>query len=389
MKLPLDAVRAAIEAGGDHNEELQRRIVPGPELDNRLFSCAGRKRAHFGASMTKALRVGFFAKLSDPDGLNRIEFYKQDIDILRELGFDVVPATRWGEIPRDVDFYFVWWWQWAFLPMLKTIYRRRPCLVTGTFDFRWLNGKGDYFHRPPWQRWLMRYALENASASVFVSQLEYREVSQALKVENPVYIPHGVDTNLYRPGTQCRENIAMTLAWMHGGNSERKCVPDVIRAIPIIRQRHPEMRFIIAGEKGSDYPRLAGMAEDLGVSSYVEFPGVISREEKIDLMQRCKVYVSPSRYEGFGLAILEAMSCGAPVVSSPAGAVPEVVGEAGLLVDGNSPDAIAGAVNRYLDDEPFRQAMGHCGRVRAETVFPYSRRKRELGQVIESILTRE
>jgi glycosyltransferase involved in cell wall biosynthesis len=332
------------------------------------------------------MRVGFFAKVEDRGALERVEFYKQDIDILRDLGFEVVIATRYREIPTDVDFYFIWWWQWGILPLMKALSRRAPCLITGTFDFRWPVGKGDYFHRPAWQRFVMRYALKKAAASVFVSQLEYGEVTQTLEVNNPFYIPHVVDTADYQEGDRAREDFALTIARMQGGSSWRKCIPEVIRAIPIVRRRHPEMRFIIAGEKGSDYPGLEKLASQLGVSQFVDFPGVISREKKIELMQRCKVYVSPSRYEGFGLAILEAMSCGAPVVSSPAGAVPEVVGEAGLLADGTMPEAIAMAVNRYLEDEALRKEKGHCARLRAERVFPYSRRKQELGKAIADML---
>ncbi len=332
------------------------------------------------------MRVGFFVKVKDRAVLEHVEFYKQDLDILRELGFEVHVATRFSEIPADVDFYFIWWWQWGFLPMLRSFLHPRPCLITGTFDFRWPDGKGDYFSRPAWQRWLMRRALEGASANVFVSQLECREVSQSLRVTNPLYVPHIVDTAVYREGTQPREDFALSIAWMQGDNPRRKCVPEILRAIPIIRQSHPEMRFVIAGEKGSAYPQLAALAAELGVSPFVDFPGVISREKKIGLMQRCKVYVSPSRYEGFGLAILEAMSCGAPIVSSPVGAVPEVVGDAALLVNGESPPGIAEAVKRFLDDESLRMERGRCGRRRAENVFPYARRKRELASAIKGML---
>jgi glycosyltransferase involved in cell wall biosynthesis len=332
------------------------------------------------------MRVCFFARVRDRSLLDRVEFYKQDIDILRELGYEVAIATRWREIPLDVDFYFIWWWQWGFLPMWKSVFRRRPCLVTGTFDFKWPMGTGDYIHRPAWQQWLMRYALRRAAANVFVSELEYQEVSRALAVTNPLYIPHVVDTEIFRLGSQPRQDFALTVASMNRGNSFRKCVPEIVRAIPLVRQKHPEMRFVIAGEKGSEFPALEKLARELGVREQVEFPGVITREHKIDLMQRCKIYISPSWYEGFGLTILEAMSCGAPVISSPAGAVPEVVGDAGLLVDGTSPEAIAAAVNRYLEDDALREELGRRARWRAQAVFPFSRRKQDLEKVISEML---
>ncbi|MGD0920896.1 MAG: glycosyltransferase family 4 protein [Terriglobia bacterium] len=332
------------------------------------------------------MKACFFVRVGERDILERVEAYKQDIDILRELRFEVVLSTCWDEIPTDADFYFIYWWQWGFLPMMKGIIRRRPCLITGVFDFRWPVGNCDYFHRPAWQQWLMQYSLKHAAANVFVSELEYREVTRALKVNNPLYIPHAVDPAIYREGTGARENFVLDIVMMTQGNSRRKCVPEIIKAIPLVRDRHPEVRFVFAGNKGSDYAGLARMVSELGLEGAVDFPGVISREQKVNLLQRCKVYVSPAWYEGFGMAILEAMSCGTPVVSSPVGALPEVVGDAGLLVDGRSPEAIAGGINRYLDNEALRGEMGYRGRQRAVTLFPYSRRRRELEKVISEIL---
>ena len=103
-------------------------------------------------------------------------------------------------------------------------------------------------------------------------------------------------------------------------------------------------------------------------------------------MQRCAVYLQPSRFEGFGLAILEAMSCGAAVVTTSAGAVPEVVGDTGIEVEAGSPESIAREVSRLLADEPLRTQLGENARSRAETVYPYARRKQDLQNVIEGLL---
>jgi glycosyltransferase involved in cell wall biosynthesis len=331
------------------------------------------------------MRVCFFAKVEHPSLLERIEFYRQDIEILRELGFHVIPATCWKEIPADVDLHFIWWWQWAFLPMLKSFRRKIPALVTGVFDYRWPSGR-DYLHRPAWQKWLMRDGLKRAKANVFISEIEMRVVTEALQVTRPLYIPPVIHTDVFRPGAQDREDFVFTVALMKGLSPWRKCIPEIIQSIPGVVERHPEIRFIIAGERGGAHADLVALAAKLGVARHLDFLGVISHEKKIELMQRCKVYLQPTRYEGFGLAILEAMSCGAPVVSSPAGAVPEVVGDAGLLVNGESPEAIAAAIDRYLEDAPLRQRMGDAARRRAETVFPYSRRRNELGKAIADML---
>jgi glycosyltransferase involved in cell wall biosynthesis len=159
-------------------------------------------------------------------------------------------------------------------------------------------------------------------------------------------------------------------------------VPEIVRTI---LSCSPATRGL-GRHRGEHGPTQIVPLRTLGVEHAVEFPGVISRARKIELMRRCRVYLQPSRYEGFGMAILEAMSCGAAVVSSAVGAVPEVVGDAGLLVDGGCPDAIAAAVNRFLEDEDFRRMAGRRGRSRAETLFPLERRRRELGQAIRDLL---
>jgi len=86
--------------------------------------------------------------------------------------------------------------------------------------------------------------------------------------------------------------------------------------VPLVLERNPDARFVIAGSIGSDF-FLEELAEKLGVSSYISFPGRISNEERTQYYSTARVLAQPSEYEGFGLAQLEAMSYGLPVVTSP------------------------------------------------------------------------
>jgi len=334
------------------------------------------------------MRVCFFAPVKKKETLEYVEFYKQDIDILHELGFDVTIATRWSEIPWTADLYFAWWWTWAFLPIMKARLRKRPVLITGTFDYRWPVPGLDYHSRLPWQKLLMRLALRFSSANIFVSQLEYLSVTRELGARNGHYVPHVLNTDLYSQGTGERDDIVLTVAGLHKPNAERKCVPEIIRCVPSVHAKYPSVRFIVAGERGSAYVDLQTLARKLEVDEVLSFPGVIPRDRKIQLMQQCKVYLQPSLYEGFGVAILEAMSCGAAVVSNPVGAVPEVLGDAGLLLDGRSPEILAAAVNRLLSDAPLRHDLGRRARQRAETLFPFERRRSALERIIRDVLAK-
>jgi glycosyltransferase involved in cell wall biosynthesis len=320
----------------------------------------------------------FFAKVKDHEVLKRVEFYAQDVKILEDLGYDIRIATTFSEI-RPAHIYFVWWWTWAFFPVSIAKMLGRPVIVTGVFD-AW-----KFSRRPRPHQLIMRYALEHATANVFVSELEHVEVTSRFAVSRPYYVPLIVDTELYAAGTQPREDFILTVGWLERDNAIRKCIPEAIHAAAKLRSMGKDIRFVIAGERGSYYPRLAELAREAGVADRIEFPGAISVQEKISLMQRCKVYLQPSRFEGFGLATLEAMSCGAPVITSPVGAVPEVVGDTAILVDGTSPNAIAEAIQSLLREPEQWQQLSRDGRSRAETLYSYARRRRDLQQVLEAI----
>jgi len=90
----------------------------------------------------------------------------------------------------------------------------------------------------------------------------------------------------------------------------------------------------------------------------VQFTGRLTQDELVKRYSRAKIAVVPSLYEGFGLPAAEAMACGTPVIATTGGALPEVVGDAGVLVPPRSADALADAIKRLLNDKRFnwRQA---------------------------------
>jgi glycosyltransferase involved in cell wall biosynthesis len=321
-------------------------------------------------------RVCFFAKVQSREELQRVEFYAQDVRALEELGYEVVTAVRPSEL-RVADVYVAWWWTWAFLPVSFAHVLGRPVIVTGVFD-HW-----KYPTRPWAHRALHRYALGTAAANVFVSQLEYSQVPSELRVRNPRYAPLAIDGDVYHPGRLPREDFILTTAKMARGNGRRKCIEEIIRAVPLVRAIHPRVRFVMAGELDPAYPALT---RELGVDDVIDFPGVVDREAKVRLMQRCQLYLQPSRFEGFGLAIAEAMACGAPIVTSDAGAVREVVGDHALFVNGEDPTSIADGVTALLA-APARQAeLSAAGARRITAEFSFERHKRDWASILESVL---
>ncbi len=96
--------------------------------------------------------------------------------------------------------------------------------------------------------------------------------------------------------------------------------------------------------------------------------------------------VTPSQFEGFGFPAAEAMSCGLPLVAARGGALPEVVGDAGLLVPVRDPEALAGALARLLADAALRRRLGRAGRRRVEDKFRWAGAARQLAGVYGRVI---
>jgi glycosyltransferase involved in cell wall biosynthesis len=323
-------------------------------------------------------RACFFVEGVDRAALQRVEFYAQDVQILQDAGYEIdFVSTLQGLRPADL--FFVWWWTWALAPIAFAKALRRPVLVTGVLDINY------YESRPWWHQAGMRRAFALADANVFTSEHEFLDLPQRFHVRNPSYVPLTVDDRSYSPAGSRSDNLVFTVGWLQQPNATRKCLAEVIHAAALVHAKRPDVRFVMAGAKGNFADEAAALIQGLGAATYFELPGVVSKSEKIRLMRECAVYLQPTRYEGFGLAILEAMSCGAPVVTSPCGAVPEVVGDTGLMVDGTSPTSIADGILRYLENPSLRETMGDKARRRAGDRFQYSERRDRMVTLIERL----
>jgi len=144
-----------------------------------------------------------------------------------------------------------------------------------------------------------------------------------------------------------------------------------IRLVEAFRQLdRANLTLVIAGGRGwLDDPLYERIAA-LGLENRVRMLGFVPDKDLPALYSAARVFAFPSLYEGFGLPILEAMACGTPVVTSRASSMPEVAGDAALLVDPLDTDALAEALASALDDELLRSSLIEKGLERA-TVFTW------------------
>jgi glycosyltransferase involved in cell wall biosynthesis len=143
---------------------------------------------------------------------------------------------------------------------------------------------------------------------------------------------------------------------------------------------HPELKIVIVNHSNPAYIERAA-----SLSPGLKMLGFVSDEALHALYSAATVVWFPSRYEGFGLPVIEAMACGAPVVASHASSLPEIAGDAATLVRANTPEAHTAALEGLLCDAPMRQQFVAAGRERAAT-FTWSSSAAQLKRQFDSLL---
>lgn len=144
----------------------------------------------------------------------------------------------------------------------------------------------------------------------------------------------------------------------------RKDLPTLVRAFGAIAGDQPDLELVVAGRDGWGRAAFEEAVAASPARARIRRLGYVPADERDQLMAGAAVYCFPSRYEGFGMPTLEAMAASVPVVATAAGAVPEVVGEAAVLVPPGDAEALAGALSAVLDDRELRTRLVEAGRRR-------------------------
>jgi glycosyltransferase involved in cell wall biosynthesis len=177
-----------------------------------------------------------------------------------------------------------------------------------------------------------------------VSELTKRDLVERYGVSEQkiVVTPNGVDP-IFRPNGSAPD--VPPYALFVGGIQPRK---DPLTAIEAVALVDGDLRLVIVGDEKRGGDEVRSAVERLGLESRVELIGYVEHEGLASLYRGAACLVFPSRYEGFGLPVLEAMASGTPVVATTAGAVPEVAGDAAILVAPGDPAALAQGVREAL-----------------------------------------
>jgi glycosyltransferase involved in cell wall biosynthesis len=298
----------------------------------------------------------------------------------RETGADLVPeAPNFTHMPQGVPATFrparLLWEQTA-LPLAAAHLRLdamlnpgftapffSPCPQATVFHdmqherhpeyFRW-------FDLPFWQ-FFLHWSAKRSQRLIAVSDATAADVLRfypGIAKQKVAVIPHGVDPEFARVRERRRpEKFLLAASTLH----PHKNLDGLLRAFAIFRRTHPEFRLIVCGMHGFFTGPLHDLRRQLGLEQGVEFPGWIPREQVYDLFARAWAFVYPSRFEGFGLPILEALAAGLPMACSNIEPLSSLAGGAAIKFEPASPEKMAAAIESVVTDDALRARLAADG----------------------------
>lgn len=244
--------------------------------------------------------------------------------------------------------------------------------------------------------WAAKYATQIITVSEYSKQdihqtlrIPLERISVTYEAANQTGITAGMPVNQI---IREKYGISGRFIFYIGGFDIRKNVAKLVEAFAqVVKLYDRNVTLLIAGDtswldKGDAlYPDWRPLAEQLGImQNIMAIP--VSDNEKNELYSACDCFVYPSMYEGFGLPPLEAMSSGAPVICSNSTSLPEVVGEAALLVNGNSADELTQAILSVLESDNLAQTLRQKGLERSRQ-FTWTKTAQETYKIYEKVLS--
>jgi len=320
--------------------------------------------AHEYALFCNSSRLPFPTDVPPPNGSITHHFFRRPNRLIN-LSVSLAGRPRLEEMVGEFDL--------AYLPDLNFLATRRPYALT-VHDLSFVRHP-EFFSRKHLLRNRLaglRRMLNRAMLVIAVSEHTKEDLTETfgLDADRIRVVSPGVDTNLYRPlaavetaGTRKKYGLPERFVLFLATLEQRKNVTGIIRAFDLADTGETEL--ILTGGRGWLHERIfraVGMARK---RDRIKFLGYVDEDDKPALYSAASAFVYPSFYEGFGMPALEALACGTPVIASSTTSLPEVVGDAGLLVNPDRTEEIAWAIGAALNDTGLERHLRLAGPTRA------------------------
>ena len=231
---------------------------------------------------------------------------------------------------------------------------------------------------------------------ITVSQSSAKDARIMFQVpaEKTRVVYNGIDTEMYDGNKEAglgREGLIMVA----NTDDRKKGVLYLLQALQLLKGDGAKLTIVDDAARHSSYVEDVGpspsygskLVEKLDLDGMVHFTGRLTRQELAQHYSAARIAVVPSLYEGFGLPAAEAMACGTPVIATTGGALPEVVGDAGVLVPPADADALAAAIRQLLSDQQAQQRMSEAGKKRVREQFNWEQAAKKTLEVYREVLT--
>lgn len=334
--------------------------------------------------------INYFVYMYNRENLSSRRWYVDEIDILNN-NYDANICVRPYEISYKSDIYFSWWAQSSLPSVLTALLRRKPSIVVaGGSEVTKLIPKFGYNSKNILRKAILKLTLFLSTNILAVSEFNRKEIVDIIGTKNSSKVSvlyHCVaDSYFQAPEQNMEEDYILMISALNSNNIKRKCVKECIESISVLKKDFPDIKLIIIGNKEEGHEELLDLIEKCDLGLNVRLLGSVSESEKINYLRNAYCYLQPTFHEQFGVAIAEAMAASCPVISTNVAAVPEVVGDTGILIEENTPLSIAKAIKGIYSDRILRDKLSNETNKRAKELFSYQIKKRELVRLVDRIL---
>ena len=358
-------------------------------LDFRPYRTSGH--AIYGELLANGLRAAgheitvVASQRADAPSLQKVDgirVLRVPIGVTDWIGFSFRAARQVEKLHREQPFDVV-----HFLDLHFAYAYRGNHVATLVQPFRQrLHAKGSLPYYHSWSNLVFRYVYYSL-ASFTLEKWAANRVSIMLATSHAVrdayisyyaaeetrivVVPEGIDTDRYRPQSSQRLRDALGLEGKHvllyvGFSTPRKGLEYLG---PALDSLGPDCRLLIVGKWEHGYRERFYRSLSQHSRGKILEAGYVPDEDMPSYYSLSDIFVLPSLLEGFGLPLVEAMACEKPVVATTVGSIPEVVGDAGLLVPAMDSQALGEALQKLLNDEQLRRTLGTRGRKRAQRIY--------------------
>ena len=372
------------------------------------------------------MRIGIDATALPPQPVGAGNYIIQLVRALAEANFDVqlvifaqkkgpalidLPEERWVEwrIVEDLSPGSRLVWEQTRLPslvrstkidLLHSLHYTRPlrlpCASVVTFHDM------TFFLFPQLHTWArrlffptaMRISARQADAIITVSESTRQDAIRLLAIDpGKIFTAQlGVDPSFRtindlgeKSRVIAKYNLPERFILYLGTIEPRKNLPILIRAYRQLVNSGTSHKLVLVGKYGWMYEDVLDLVDELGLEDKVFFAGYVPQDDLPLVYNLASLFVYPTIYEGFGLPALEAMACGVPVITSQIASLPEIVGDAGILIPVNNVEALSEAMSRVLGDSTLREKLIKDGQLRS-TKFSWDRTAQLTWQVYMQVM---